>query len=966
MKITAVLTGLLFLLVAGCSGGGSTGNTDEDVVTADGIPASEIRVNTEVTLNLVPAGQVFGVECKVSKGGVPFEMATEVKVKGPDRDDTIEPGSLTLTTAGIYILTCVTTQGAKSDDTPEEVEVTQGPVVKVVTSIDPDEVTSGGTSEAGCTSFDEFGNDEVLVPDLAFEPSEGISAEEGLITTSTVGTFVVSCKTDEKAAEVESATLVVKAGVPARFRATLEPSQIEAGGQSQVGCEVTDADGNPLEVSWTVEVPANVTAEGKSVTATKAGAYDIKCKPTQLTGNPELTPAKLTVVPGPPVSMAVGALPAKDRYGVGDKVTITHDMVDQYGNKLDAVSVLPVTGSPAEGLSLINELDKFEFLAEGYYDFHVESVDGTQEGDLTLLCDTTPPVLELTYPERGETLTGNPSIIVTGFAQDSTLDLDYVRINGEDVTVNENGYFSFPVTLIHGMNYFAVEAADEGGNLSNTYRSCFYSTDYLVSDFNDSTKGKVDPGLLLFLSQELLDDGDHSLPPDDVATIVELVLADMDFTTMLPEDGIPVGDTCEVTLTSIGYDPPQATIQSLDGGLHITAAIPNLVVSFNFECCMTYPGFPDPECDSYYGNAYADAIVLDAILFLEVAEDGTVTASLGPLDLDFDNLDVEIQGITGPLLEPLMAFFLNTFKDMLIEQAQSQFGDQITQTIEDALASLSQGQVLALPPIGGGESKEVKVAISLTGLNFTFDGVSGRAGLSFSSVPEVDHENLGSIAYDNCGGPAVPAPNLPKDGDLELAAAVDALNQFVWAIWSSGYINVDINEFEGIDLSQYGITELYWLRTDPYYAPVLNICNEDQVLKLQIGDMYVDAAMDILGQHWDFGMFLFLEADIELQAVVGDDGATKIKLDIKSLNLIEFEVVDANEDLQGNEAMLVDMLKGVVPTALEQAKDSLAFALPAIDLSTLAPGIPEGTAVNLDIQSIDWLEGFLFLTGGLK
>ncbi len=43
----------------------------------------------------------------------------------------------------------------------------------------------------------------------------------------------------------------------------------------------------------------------------------------------------------------------------------------------------------------------------------------------------------------------------------------------------------------------------------------------------------VDPGLAFWLSQQVIDDGDHKLPANDLATIFELYLQSMDLSSIM-------------------------------------------------------------------------------------------------------------------------------------------------------------------------------------------------------------------------------------------------------------------------------------------------------------------------------------------------------------------------------------------------------------------------------------------------
>jgi len=762
----------------------------------------------------------------------------------------------------------------------------------------------------------------------------------------------------------------VAAGIPDKFLVSLDPEEITAGGSSQVACDIQDKSGNSLDVSWVVEAPDDIQVDGTKITTTVAGQYQIKCAPADGSEAPNQTSATLTVNPGEPVEMLVSGKPLKDAYCMGDTVTITHDMVDQYGNPVDEVEIHPVEASPSDTVELTNGVDKFKFLQEGMVNFHVESMEGGLTGHVSLLADCTGPTILITYPNRGKTLTGSPNIVVTGQVTDAVSGVESFTMNGEAVELTADGYFQYPVNLVSFMNLFSADAVDGAGNEKKAFRSCFYSTTFNLPDFNDIAAGMIDQGLTAFMSDEFFDDGDHSLPANDLATILEQTLAGFDLTGLLPNNTFQLMEGCTVTLNDITIDPPQIGLEPVDGGLHMTATIPNLWIDMGISCCYQLP-YEGEYCDDYYAYPTADAIAIAAFIFIDIPSPGQVDAGLGPMDMDLVNFKVNGFGMTGNLLDTFINFLVTTFKDQLLQQVQDQFGAQIPQMIEQALASLQEGLTFPLPVLmGSGPETPLKLGLLISLLQFTYDGLELHGDLSASTETDISHDNLGAVAWDNCGMPGGDLFTLPQSHPVEMGLAIDFLNELLWSVWNSGYLQFDLtqDDLATIDLSSYGVSNLA-LQTDFYYAPVASVCNVEDgaMIDLQIGDLYVHFELDIMGMHWDVGMFVFLQIGANLSIVENESGDTEIGIELLGMDNMETQIVSVNDVLIGKEAMVESLIKDtLIPQLAGSLGDGLSFALPQVDLSTLAPGIPEGTVLNLDIQDLTLTQGTLFLGGGLK
>jgi hypothetical protein len=374
-------------------------------------------------------------------------------------------------------------------------------------------------------------------------------------------------------------------------------------------------------------------------------------------------------------------------------------------------------------------------------------------------------------------------------------------------------------------------------------------------------------------------------------------------------------------------------------------------------------------CNEYYGIIYADAILVDAYLFISVDAAGQVKAELGPIQVDFENLNVDIQGVVGSLFDTLVDFLVSTLKDVLIQQFVGQFGEQLPQMVEEALGKLAEGSEFELPPlIGEGDPIALLLSIRFAVLQFTYDGLFMVLDAAITTEKKVAHEPLGALMRDQCMGSEAEAFVLPWDSEMNAAIAADFVNEALYSIWSGGALNLELTAetLKDIDLTQYGLADLA-VTTDFYYAPVLQTCGTGDKLEVQVGDAYLHAQFTMMDQYWDIYIYLFLVLDA-VPVVVEEEGVKKISIQAESPKIAEVHIDKVGEDLKGQEQMVEDLFKGVIlPMLTEQLLGQLGgFEIPGFDLSSLDPSIPEGTQITVDLEKLYHDHGYLVIGGKLK
>lgn len=932
-------------------------------------------VETVVDSEALALGESVKVSCEVTVDGDTVKVKTEVHVKPTVEEGAEEPETQTMgpgewkpSKAGEYDVWCSVAGEEIADETPAHIIVTLAKIVKITTSVDPEEILAGDTAEVTCTGEDEDGNTDVINPGIKTDPADGVEIAEQVITGKIPGEYEVRCKAIG-GPTVVPATLTVKLGPAVNFVAKVTPSTVGVGEPAQVDCDITDKAGNKVDVEWKIEAPDALTVTGKSVSTTKAGKHKIKCLPVAAEGGEKYTEAELVVEPGEIVGMKVYIKPVKEFFAIGDVITVAHDLVDIYDNVVESAEIEPIDASPAENLDLQpNKNDKFKLLDDGVYTFKVKAISYPYSGEATAICDTYGPVITFTHPPRAFTTTAGANLVVTGNVKDRITTVESLEINGETVAVDPSGNFTAQMALTHGMNMLSAKAVDGHGKERNSFRSIFRSSEFKPAELTNPAAAAIPRGLRVWLSQDFIDDGDHSLPADDLATIIEIVAENMDLASLIPAEGIPFAGQCTAEIKEVTYGKPQVTMQSVDLGLRLILELPDLFAELNIECCYNVP-YVGLCCDPYYGFITADAILLDAFLFVRLDENKKVVAELGPVEVELDGVNIDLQGLQGPMFDALVNLLITTFKDTAVESLTSSLGESIPQMVADAMASLEQGIDFEVPAlIGSGPPTPLKIGVQFEELLCSYDGISIEVNASVLAPKTITHQPLGVLMRDNCLGTEATPFQMPKQLELSLALAADLLNEALYSIWNGGAITLNLTaaDLASLDVTQYGIENLE-IATDLNYAPFIQTCGTGTKLMLQLGDAFIHAKFFMMNMNWDIQMYLFLALDVDVQVGLDEEGNTAIMIVLGDFQVAEVEITEVGSEIRGKEGIVVSLFKD---TLLGEIKKSLgegiAFALPSIDLSSLSDQIPEGISINIEPQKVGLDTGFLVIGGKLK
>ncbi len=804
--------------------------------------------------------------------------------------------------------------------------------------------------------------------ELIVTPEQGIERAAMDLRFEAAGSFTVACRAPLfELTDTSPETVVVTPAAAASASITLEPPTSAAGEPVTRRCVLRDDYGNPIDsVASSVVTPAHGFSEVASdsagistLMAQRAGQYVVQCR---WDGTPVISPTtNWEVAPGPAAEVVVKAIPDQPAYPKSAKVEIQVDVFDAYGNVV-------ATGAPAESLEASTGgtvTGSAVTLAESGKTT-VTATYGGASGSTTLEIDPNPPTLVVNDPARGTTIDGEAFIQVSGQVSDDR-GLGPVFAGEVELPTDGEGRFSTQIPATFGVNTIHFRVSDLAGNLAQTWRSSVWSSEWFEMISAAPEADHVPGGATLVLTQAIFDDGltpgniDGAVRPKDIADIAKIILANVDLKSLAPEP-----------LTSfLGCDYHMDELEIEDADVKITlepghAKLEFTLYGFSLKVsnsggflCSFHWGKEPGELLSGTGPLNFSAKAIKAVARVSAkAQDGSaaVTVDLDDLVLEGTyNVDIIV---IDDIVDGFFNIFLGLFKGIL--------GDVISSLFSTLFDSLNLNQALDVPVLGSDSPNSVRLETSPGQISFEDDRVvvalDARAR---ADAPKRPHEVLGSPRYAGCGSPAaIPAS---FEGAALVALHDDLLNQIFFSIWDGGSLDLSLSgdALGDIDLAGFGVTDLV-ADVDASLAPIVNGC--DGAAEVEIGDLYIDATFKMGGTPTR--MAFWVQGKVGLAFTVGPDanGQSAIDFALSGLDALTFEVV-ANEGIfAGNDEGLISLVKdALIPQLLGGALDDLGpIALPAIPLSTLLPGVPEGLELRIGLTAVETGGGLTRATGGLE
>jgi hypothetical protein len=985
----------------------------------------DVVVQTDLDDGATWAGVWHPVTCRAFRkpatpgGGLGEEVAlpgsaTVAVVEGPAGPLHVEAGRAAFAKAGSYRLQCVVQAQVAGkplelkDETGNWLDVVAAPAVAIDTAVleppeviaQPDKVAAGTVVEIACKALDPFGNAPTsgvvsLAGTAGAGPLELAGSGAMWLHLDKVGTWHPACKAFQPAGTLKEwakaqhvqkdalqqhqdvlidktpPALTVVVGPPKHLFTLLDPPKVPAGNAASLTCVANDAFGNPVdEFPFALDHAQEVQIKGLFASSTQAGLWKVQCVPeNDEWTNYTLHPATLTVAPGAATKLELLPLPKKPVYKREEMVQFLTTVKDQFANvRADDEVLLSVT-QPKNGWTKLDP-KQFQFDEDATYTVLGQVLGAPNvEATVAVLVDGAPPLLTLDEPAWGTTLAGKPATLVKGTVGDAGAGVKSLTLNGKAAFADIEGKWAKQQALNHGLTMLEALATDQGGEKARATRGCYWSSKWYQTRAEDPQAAMVKHGIAVALGKDFFDDGVHDpTKPDDMATLMELVMTSIDPNLLVPGP-VAQGDA-EVTLSNIQFGKPQVVLTPVDGGLHATIAIPN--ISSDLKVKAKQKIGPIKVTVKLSGDVKIAKITVATLLAIDVT-DGKAKTGAGDTTATIDGLKIHVDGIAG-----LFDFVFNAILEAYKGKMQSEIIVQVEKTLPKLLDGLTKqltvAQTLPLPPLAPGlKSATVQVVTAVDALKFSPAGAWLGVDATFVAPKQTPHVTLGAMGRGGCPGLAEKPLEVDAKERIQMALHDDVLNQALHAVWLTGAMEAKNVSGKALGLKAdpkvpFPIDEATFA-LDFFLPPVLESCGvaDPAQVKLQVGDAYGQVTLPI-GDGLDLGVLVSLDATAKLE-LTKDSKGSKLAVTPQGQPTVQAELVYITKDFASEKATFEKLILGELDKAVKKGVpglDKLALDLPQLDLSALAPGLPPGQKIGLQVKAMTRVGGYTVMKAALE
>lgn len=260
-----------------------------------------LTIETRVSSSTLVAGDPVGAQCSIfdaqgdpalDKDGNPLTAETDfvISYQAPEHFATATSGATVAAKVGTATVQCGAPSLGIVDVTPEDVTITAGPPVRVITQLATPTTIAGDPDGVTCLAFDAYDNPvENVAQAIALSPTgAGTTTTATEVTATIAGQYTVSCVVSG-AAEVEPANLVVLPALPASIAGVLDPARTLYAIFDQVTliASVFDKFGNRVD-DVTFAYSANPTVQAPAPARflfSQDGTYGLTAQVTSSTDN---------------------------------------------------------------------------------------------------------------------------------------------------------------------------------------------------------------------------------------------------------------------------------------------------------------------------------------------------------------------------------------------------------------------------------------------------------------------------------------------------------------------------------------------------------------------------------------------------------------------------------------------------------------------------------------------------------
>ena len=952
------------------------GGPGDVIEPPDDVGDTEVTISTFANNGTTLAGEDLSFFCKAEGLGAGVSIEFSLIVDGPGLVD--QTGmEVNFTVVGIYEIACRGDWdgGWAKDTSPLYIQVFPGEVAEADTALSATTVQAGATVWVTCTYADSWGNPIETTPKVIVDPQIGLQLAGTKILAKKSGNYQVACMEQVSGVVDQTpATLTVTSGLPKKIITNLTLDLIQAGQFTTVSCEAQDALGNAVlgqDFNITVFISPGLTLQGFDITGEKVGIYQVICVPQD---DPwdyfVLTPRSLTINHGPATGVDLVPIPDKPVYKMFEMVSFIVSAVDDYGNPVEGVPLTDITVTPwDDGIEEVADMT-WMLGMEGIWEFTVCLQDNQ------IVCDTEAipvdgygPVINIKYPSRGATLMGKPSVVVTGTVLDPVSGIEEFRINGDTVYVDQDGNFAFPILSKQGMNLIVAVAEDPNGFKTLLVQAYYYSPVWFPMNLANPAAARVQDAVMFYLTDQFFEDYDHSPPPNDISSLIELTLKNLDLDSFIPN---PVAESgpYKVYLGNVSYNDPEVSVFIGDNFLHAQIYIWGLTIPIEAKgsCKVLFIDF----CPDVSGQVDIDTLgflfgmnmsIVNNVTDMQVVESQVV----------IQGINVSIDGIIGWLVGWLVDWVVDKYADMLTEMVQSMVDEQIQGLVLGVVDSLDLSQEMVIPnplnPTAPPMTLYLDTVIQDLYTNPT--GVYAELSGTVLTGKAINKNPLGSIGRASCLNWVEETFQWDTDQFAQIGIHDDLINQILFSVWWGGLLDMVVPldmfmdpeslEMEGIgNLEDLGITDIV-ATTEFFLPPIITSCNDDEQLMLEVGDIYVELNMNMLNEPVVLGVFASLAAEAEIEVLQLPGGKQEFSLGIGEIDPLVVQVSYISANLAGAEGFMTMIVQAMIlPPLLEGLTQSTlaSIELPEFDISAMSDMLPAGWVMKFVVDDYYRVDGY--------
>ncbi len=568
------------------------------------------------------------------------------------------------------------------------------------------------------------------------------------------------------------------------------------------------------------------------------------------------------------------------------------------------------------------------------------------------------------YPPRGATLWDDKVINVTGTVTSQGHAITEASLNGHPINVDGSGDFQAVTEAVVGLNLITVEVTDAEERTGRGLRSYLYGEGIQPPGDPDDVEAFED-GSLVWLDQEVLDDDDLD-DLDDVATLAWTVLSNYDLNQFIPHPLFAEGEGpdfawCEwdVDIDNVLYTVGPLDLDAIDGGLSLAATLTDLSAEFSAVADW---------CPDAIGFIYADLVSIDAQFSINLDQYGAFDLDLISVDVTIDGISVDITEGTGAYFGWLVNWFDGTISTLIEENLETYLPNSVIPMLDTLLTQFTSYDLeVPIPAIPGATvGTPLQLSAWPGAVDFVDGGVYLDLDIGVAAQKLVGHLSPGSILRDDCEGKDPGTFTLPGQDAVEAALMEDLVNQLLFALWWGVHMNVTLtNDVLGPVVEQFGISALV-LQVDPYLPPVITTCAAENGIEVQIGGLNLWASLDMGGGTGEIELFGHIRVEAEPVLTEGPDGLNHVGITVVGVEELAAEVIASEGVVDGMDGLVEELLKvAIVDFLIDDYLSEVlsAYPIPAVDLGAFIPGVPVGSEVSFDFQTLDPEKGF-WLGGG--